>query len=177
MTEFAYDRLWMQVAIDLSGRCPPVDTAYSVGAIIVGADGTELARGYSRETDRYVHAEEVALAKIRGDERLAGATLYSTLEPCSVRKSRPVTCTELILAARIRRVVLALREPPLFVTCEGVGLLQARGVEVVELTDLADQIRVINARVLTPARLSAASHVATSPGRRSAHLDATPLRE
>ena len=53
-----------------------------------------------------VHAEESALGKLcPGEPRLAGATIYSTLEPCSYRQSRPRTCTELIITAGLRRVV------------------------------------------------------------------------
>lgn len=77
------DRAWMRQAIDLSKLCPPAASAYSVGAIIVGSDG---------ETDAHVHAEESALAKLAGDVPLTEATVYSTLEPCSLRRSRPRTC-------------------------------------------------------------------------------------
>jgi len=74
------------------------------------------------------------------DPRLARATIYSTLEPCSQRKSRPRTCTQLILAAGIPRVVTAWREPSLFVAdCQGCELLEQAGVEVVEMPDFADR--------------------------------------
>jgi diaminohydroxyphosphoribosylaminopyrimidine deaminase/5-amino-6-(5-phosphoribosylamino)uracil reductase len=139
----ADDRRWLRAAIELSHRCSPVDTAYSVGAIVVGPDGHELARGYSRESDAVAHAEEAALAKLRGAS-LTGSTLYTSMEPCSVRRSRLVTCTQLILAAGLRRVVFALREPPRLADCEGAELLHAQGVEIVELLDLADQVRLIN---------------------------------
>jgi diaminohydroxyphosphoribosylaminopyrimidine deaminase/5-amino-6-(5-phosphoribosylamino)uracil reductase len=136
----------MRRAIELAHRCPPAPGAYSVGAVIVGADGEELAAGYSRETDDSVHAEEAALVKLPADDpRLATATLYSTLEPCSKRASRPRPCARLILDAGIRRVVIAWREPDLFVTgVDGVELLAAHGVEVVELSDLADAAREPN---------------------------------
>ncbi|MGH3648534.1 MAG: deaminase [Micromonosporaceae bacterium] len=140
------DHRWMKLAIELSRRCPPVETAYSVGAVIVDADGQEIARGYSRETDPKVHAEEAALEKVDpGDPRLASATLYSTLEPCSQRASRPRSCAQLILDAGIPRVVIAWREPSLFVAdCEGVELLSAAGVTVTELAELADAARAVN---------------------------------
>src|SRR5579859_7779939 len=97
------DRRWMSVAIDLAGLCPPSESAYSVGAVIVDEHGSEMSRGFSRETDAHVHAEEAALAKLPEDDpRLAGATLYSTLEPCTQRRSRPRSCTQLILDAGIR---------------------------------------------------------------------------
>lgn len=133
------DRRWMQLAIDLASRCPPANSAYSVGAVIVDRQGEEISRGYSRETDAVVHAEESALQKIDAhDPRLPDATLYSTLEPCSERRSRPLSCTQLILARGIQRVVLAWREPQLFVDApRGAELLRQAGVTVVELPELA----------------------------------------
>ncbi|MFI9105806.1 deaminase [Streptomyces fildesensis] len=140
------DRRWMTAAIELSRLCPPAEGAYSVGAIIVDEHGEEMARGYSRETDPHVHAEESALAKLSPDDlRLSEATLYSTLEPCSQRKSRPRTCTQLVLASGVRRVVIAWKEPSLFVDdCVGVETLREAGVTVVELSDMANQARAVN---------------------------------
>jgi diaminohydroxyphosphoribosylaminopyrimidine deaminase/5-amino-6-(5-phosphoribosylamino)uracil reductase len=138
----------MRWAIALSGKCPPSNGAYSVGAVIVDADGVELASGFSREVGSQVHAEEVALAKVGDRERLSGATLYSTLEPCSERKSSQRACAELIVASGIRRVVIAWREPGLFVPdCQGVELLTAAGVSVVELAEFAAEARAVNAHL------------------------------
>ena len=137
----------MRVAVELAWLCPPSETAYSVGAVIVGTDGTEVSRGYSREGgDPVVHAEESALGKLAaGDPRLAGATIYSTLEPCSQRKSRPRTCTQLIIASGIRRVVIAWREPSLFVAdCQGVELLTQAGLDVTEMPSFAAQAMAPN---------------------------------
>jgi diaminohydroxyphosphoribosylaminopyrimidine deaminase/5-amino-6-(5-phosphoribosylamino)uracil reductase len=143
------DEDWLRAAIELSRKCTPSGTAYSVGAIVVGAYGDELARGYSREGDAFVHAEEAALAKLaESPVDSQDATMYSSMEPCSVRQSRPRTCTELIIAAGIRRVVFALREPPLFVDCHGVELLQQAGIQVVEVPDLAGVVRDINGGIL-----------------------------
>lgn len=135
------DEHWMTVAVGLAHECPPSAAAYSVGAVIVAADGSELARGYSREDDPRVHAEESALGKlVPGDPRLPGATLYSTLEPCSQRKSRPRSCTELIIRSGIGRVVIAWREPRLFVAdCQGLELLRQAGIIVAELPEFADR--------------------------------------
>lgn len=138
------DIVWMRRAIRLSEESPPSEGAFSVGAVIV-AGGVEIATGYSRETDPAVHAEEAALAKLGPhDPRLRTATIYSTLEPCSVRKSRPTSCTRHILEAGIPRVVIAWREPSLFVDGEGVEQLAAAGVEVVELPELAGEARAVN---------------------------------
>ena len=141
------DERWMRVAGELAWRCPPSGNAYSVGAVIVGADGAEVSRGYSREGgDPVVHAEESALGMLAaGDPRLAGATIYSTLEPCSQRKSRPRSCTQLIIESGIRRVVIAWREPSLFVAdCQGVELLAQAGLAVVELPSLTAEAAAPN---------------------------------
>ncbi|OXR39547.1 Riboflavin biosynthesis protein RibD [Nocardia cerradoensis] len=66
------------------------------------------------------------------DPRLAGATVYSTLEACSQRATagRP-PCTDRILAAGIPRVVIAWREPSTFVVnCVGVEKLREHGSSV-----------------------------------------------
>jgi pyrimidine deaminase RibD-like protein len=102
------DLFWLAQTIELSRRCSPSPSAFCVGAVVVAADGTVMATGYSREAGPYAHAEEAALAKIDpADSRLTGATLYSSLEPCRVRASQPTPCAELIIAAGLRRVVIA----------------------------------------------------------------------
>lgn len=140
------DLRWMRAAIALSANCPPSETAYSVGAILVDADGNAFSDGYSRETDEHVHAEESALAKVAPDDpRLKGATLYSTLEPCTERKSRPTSCTDLIIRSGVGRVAVAWREPDLFVAnCVGVERLRTAGVDVVEISELAKAARELN---------------------------------
>jgi 5-amino-6-(5-phosphoribosylamino)uracil reductase len=148
----AVDVAWLRQAIELSRRCPPSQTAYSVGAVIVAADGTVLATGFSRETGPHDHAEEVALAKVPpGDSRLAMATLYSSLEPCGVRSSRPCPCSQLIIAAGLRRVAYAWREPPLLAAGGGGRQLRAAGVIVIEVPELAPEARRVNAHIVDPA--------------------------
>jgi diaminohydroxyphosphoribosylaminopyrimidine deaminase/5-amino-6-(5-phosphoribosylamino)uracil reductase len=142
------DLHWLREAIELSRRCPPSSTAFSVGAILVAGDGQVIATGHSRERDPTDHAEEVALDRAAGDPRLAGATLYSSLEPCLTRASRPRSCAELTLDAGIGRVVIAWLEPPLFVAGGGAGALRSGGVTVVEIPWLAEEARAVNAHLL-----------------------------
>ncbi|MFI0998265.1 dihydrofolate reductase family protein [Streptomyces galbus] len=147
----AADRRWLALACDLADRCPPADTAFSVGAVVVAADGTELARGHSREAgDPVVHAEEAALAKVDpADPRLAAATVYSSLEPCARRASRPAPCARLILDAGVRRVVTAWREPDTFVeAADGNGLLAAHGADVVVLPGYEERAKAPNRHLL-----------------------------
>jgi diaminohydroxyphosphoribosylaminopyrimidine deaminase / 5-amino-6-(5-phosphoribosylamino)uracil reductase len=150
---------WLRAAIELSRRSPPSPSAYSVGALLVGADGRVISTGYSRETDPLDHAEEVALARIglpggsagapaRSAALAPGATLYSSLEPCAVRASRPTPCADLIIASGVGRVVIAWREPPILAPGGGASRLRAAGVHVVVVPELAAVARAVNAHLL-----------------------------
>jgi riboflavin-specific deaminase-like protein len=133
----------LREAIALADLCPP--RTFRVGAIITDESGEVIATGHSGEGDPANHAEEAALTKLEpGDPRLAKATMYTSLEPCSSRKSHPRSCTRLILDSGIPRVVFAWREPAVFVDCEGAELLEAAGRRVIEVPALAADVRRAN---------------------------------
>jgi riboflavin-specific deaminase-like protein len=142
---------FLRWAIELSRLSPPSESAFSVGAVIVAEDGEVLATGFSREQAERDHAEEVALRKAAGDPRLRHATMYSALEPCGARASRPVPCAQRIIAAGLDRVVFAWHEPPLFTTAHGAEQLRAAGLTVTEVPELADRARSVNAHLSAPA--------------------------
>lgn len=145
----AADLHWLEAAIGLSKLCPVSQTAFSVGAVLVSTSGEVIATGYSRESDPYDHAEDVALGKAAAlGADLRGATLYSSLEPCLARSSRPVSCAERIVASGVPRVVVAWREPPVFKPGGGDAWLIARGIAVVEFPELARQAKAANAHLL-----------------------------
>ena len=82
-----------------------------IGAVVIAADGTELARAANaREElgDPTAHAEILALraaALVLGDGwRLEGATLAVTVEPCTM-------CAGALVMARVARVVFGAWEP------------------------------------------------------------------
>ncbi len=97
-----------------------------VGAVIVGADGELLGVG-ATEPPGGRHAEIVALDAARG--AAAGATLVCTLEPCS-HHGRTPPCTDAIIAAGIRRVVVAITDPDPKVAGTGIAALRGAGIEV-----------------------------------------------
>ncbi|HJY61708.1 MAG TPA: dihydrofolate reductase family protein [Streptosporangiaceae bacterium] len=145
------DHRFLSWAVELSRLSPPSESAFSVGAVIVGEDGQVLSTGFSREQEDHDHAEEVALRKLGfHDPRLRRATIYSSLVPCGARASRPVTCVQHIVAVGLPRVVFAWREPPLFTAGDGADQLLAAGVEVLEFPDLAPRACAVNAHLATP---------------------------
>ncbi|MET0756748.1 MAG: nucleoside deaminase [Mycobacterium sp.] len=99
----------IRLALDAAGTAGPVDVP--IGAVIVAADGTELARAANaREAlgDPTAHAEILAMraaARVLGDGwRLEGTTLAVTVEPCTM-------CAGALVMARVSRLVFGAWEP------------------------------------------------------------------
>jgi diaminohydroxyphosphoribosylaminopyrimidine deaminase/5-amino-6-(5-phosphoribosylamino)uracil reductase len=98
---------------------------------VIAAGGAILARGHTQGPGEH-HAEIEALleAKARG-HAVAGATMYSTLEPCSFHGRTPA-CSRVIVEHGIGLVVLGMRDPHPRVDGEGARILRDAGVEVIE---------------------------------------------
>ena len=112
-----------------------------VGAVIV-RDGTVLGEGWHDEYGG-PHAEVNAIADC-GDADLDGATLYVSLEPCCHHGHQP-PCTDAILAAGLRRVVVGGDDPSSKASGRGLGILRDEGVEVdVPGGELAARARLQN---------------------------------
>lgn len=96
-----------------------------VGCVLVQSDRV-IGRGHTQPPGG-PHAEIGALAAAPGD--LADATLFVTLEPCSFRGRTP-SCAEAIIAAGVRKVVVALIDPDPRNNGAGIEKLRAAGIEV-----------------------------------------------
>lgn len=143
----AYDAVFMEQALILAenarGRTSPNPL---VGAVIVDEETLDgegrplvLSRGHHVRpgTD---HAEVAALRPLSG--RAPGKTLYVTLEPCN-HVGRTGRCTDAVLAAEVRRVVVGLRDENRRVEGGGIERLRAAGVEVTSFV-LEDRCRQQN---------------------------------
>jgi diaminohydroxyphosphoribosylaminopyrimidine deaminase/5-amino-6-(5-phosphoribosylamino)uracil reductase len=96
-----------------------------VGAVIVTGDGAEFSGATAPAGGP--HAEIAALAAAGDQAR--GGTLYVTLEPCA-HQGRTPPCTEAIVAAGIRRVVVGMEDPDRLVAGAGITALVDAGLEV-----------------------------------------------
>lgn len=99
-----------------------------VGSILV-CDDKIIGEGYHQSFGQ-AHAEVNAINAVCDKSKLAAATLYVNLEPCSHFGKTP-PCAELIIKSGIKKVVISCLDPNPQVNGKGVELLQANGVEVV----------------------------------------------
>ena len=96
-----------------------------VGAVLV-KNGKVIGQGWHHRAGG-PHAEIEALRAAKEDP--AGATLFFTLEPCCTRGRTP-PCTEAIIAARLKRVVVAALDPNPAHCGKGLSLLRRAGIRV-----------------------------------------------
>ena len=99
----------------------------NVGCVIASSSGRIVGRGATAKGGR-PHAEAVALEQ--AGRRAAGATVYVTLEPCAHESPRGPACTDLLLAAKPERVVIALKDPDPRTTGQGIRRLRRAGIDV-----------------------------------------------
>lgn len=122
------DKEYMLRAIELAKRgAGHTNPNPMVGAVIV-KNGEIIGEGWHHAIG-CLHAEREALKACIEDP--AGATIYVTLEPCCHHGRQP-PCTEAILAAGIKKVVIGSRDPNPLVHGKGVAFLREHGIEVVE---------------------------------------------
>jgi diaminohydroxyphosphoribosylaminopyrimidine deaminase / 5-amino-6-(5-phosphoribosylamino)uracil reductase len=102
-----------------------------VGCVIVTSSGAVIGRGHTQGPGED-HAEIAAArdAELKG-QSVVGATLYSTLEPCSFHGRTPA-CSRSIAARGVARVVIGMRDPHPRVDGQGIAILREPGVEVIE---------------------------------------------
>lgn len=117
----------MRRALELARLgCGYVEPNPMVGCVIV-RDGEVVGEGYHEQFGG-PHAEVQAFSD--AGQRAKGSTLYVTLEPCCHFGKTP-PCTQAIIAAGVKRVVAAMRDPFPKVSGGGFAELEKAGIEVV----------------------------------------------
>lgn len=162
------DAAFMRAALRLArkgvGRTSPNPP---VGAVVVRAGGI-VGSGYHRRAGE-PHAEVEALRD--AGERARGAVLYVTLAPCN-HSGRTPPCTEAVLAAGIRRVVIGCGDPNPHVAGGGERRLRRAGLEVIEGVEEAacrELLRPFAARVTRGLPLVTLKLAASLDGRIATH--------
>src|SRR6266446_1905217 len=116
------DEQLMQRALALAGRgLGKTSPNPAVGAILV-RNGRVISKGWHKRAGR-PHAEVFALRNVNA----RGATLYVTMEPCCTWGKTP-PCTDAIIAAGIKRVVFAAKDPNPRHAGRAVKILRRAGI-------------------------------------------------
>ncbi|NIO36391.1 hypothetical protein GTO27_01665 [Candidatus Bathyarchaeota archaeon] len=126
-TEISY----LEKAIELARKCKGEDRRIhpKVGVLII-KDGKIICEAFRNEFGYGEHAEYVALERKCFNVDLEGATLITTLEPCTSRKHPKMSCSQRIIERKIKKVVIGMLDPFWSVHGRGELILFHNGVSV-----------------------------------------------
>ena len=120
------DVAWMQRCRELASQAAGKTSPNPLVGSVVVQNGQAVGEGFHPGPGQ-PHAEVFAL-RAAGD-RAQGATLYVNLEPCN-HTGRTPPCTEAVIAAGVKRVVVGMIDPAPWVAGKGVARLRQAGIEV-----------------------------------------------
>ncbi len=120
------DNDYMEMALSLAEKGRGFTSPNPMVGAVVVKDGKVIGKGWHEAVGK-AHAEVNAIDDAGKDAE--GGTIYVTLEPCN-HTGRTPPCTEKILSAGIKRVVVAMEDPNLDVTGGGIAYLKAQGLDI-----------------------------------------------
>ena len=121
------DKKFMRLAIAEMKKSLPEDPRVHPRVGVVVTKGSRvLATAFRGETGPGEHAEFVALERKLGTQSIVGATVFTTLEPCTTRKHPKVPCAERLRERGVKRVLIGMLDPNKKISGAGQrGLSQA----------------------------------------------------
>jgi len=124
----AEDRKFAELAVAEARKSIPEDGRVhpKVGVVVV-KDGQILAMAHRGEIPQG-HAEFIALEKKLADVQLSGATVYTTLEPCTSRNHPKIPCANRLADRRVARVVIGMLDPDDRISGRGQRTLRKAGI-------------------------------------------------
>jgi pyrimidine deaminase RibD-like protein len=143
------ERECMVRTVELARKCVSEDASKitpKVAALVV-RDGLVLGDAFRGELGPGEHAEYTLLKKKLDtpEVQLAGATLFTTLEPCNSRNEPKVPCAERVVDRKIGRVFIGTLDPNPVVSGKGVQRLRDASIEIrMYDADLMTQLEELN---------------------------------
>jgi diaminohydroxyphosphoribosylaminopyrimidine deaminase/5-amino-6-(5-phosphoribosylamino)uracil reductase len=148
-------RGWMKLSIELEKKSlsEPGTTKPKVGVVIV-RDGVVLGHSFRGETGEGRHAEFGLVEKL-GKENLEGATIFTTLEPCSRRNFPKMPCAQQLIDAKVAVVYIGMYDSNPLIYREGWSMLRDAGITIRDYrADLRQEIMADNKLFIDTFRLA-----------------------
>lgn len=134
---------WMRRVLDLAKTCtaePRPDPPPRVAALLT-KNGRLLGEAYRGQFNEGDHAEYCLLERVLNDADVSGATVYTTLEPCSRRGPGKIPCAQRLVDRRVGEVVIGLYDPNPKVYRQGWKILRDGGIRLRDFpSDLRSEI-------------------------------------
>lgn len=143
LIQTVFDRKFCEAAIAEARKSVAEDGRLhpKVGVVIV-KDGKILATGHRGESGKGEHGEYCALKKLK-EADMQGATVYTTLEPCSERNPPKKSCTDRLIESKVARVVYGIADK--HESVYGHASLVEAGIEVAVFpNDLMEELLALN---------------------------------
>ena len=173
------DRKFARLAIEEARQSVPEDNGKAhpmVGAVVV-KNGQVLATAHRGEAEGN-HAEYFALEEKLADAAVAGATVYTTLEPCTTRNHPKIPCVERLVERKIGRVVIGMLDPDPRI--RGLGQKRLRSANIITDLfphDLMAEVEELNRKFTrafeSPSKIPESPHPAFEPASEGALHKAT----
>lgn len=125
------DERFMTMAIQIAKKSKSESSGIHpfVGAV-AARDGKLLGKAYRGQRKADDHAEFTLLEKILGGTDVTGATVYTTLEPCTSRNHPKVPCVERLIERQVSRVVIGMLDPNQNICGRGIRRLRKARIKV-----------------------------------------------
>lgn len=141
-----FHRKCIELAIAEARRTPAENRhLHPMVAAVAAMQGTILGTAFRGETGPGEHAEYILLDRKLGMVSLAGATVYTAVEPCTTRHHAKVSCAQRLIDRRIAKVFIGMLDPNPYLAGRSILLFREAGIDTAFFPhDLGVQVEELN---------------------------------